>query len=92
MPLSLALTYAAYKTDSIYVSMMMHLINNSFSVIQARYTDEIGRLIPLLSEEERGNGGIIMLAAAGAVLVLPGLYLLKKSNLKNVTKSTQCNK
>lgn len=92
MPLSLALTYAAYKTDSIYVSMLMHLINNTFSVIQARYTDEIDRMLPFLSEETQGSNGFVMLAVMGAVLVLPGLYLLKKSNLKNVTNSTQCNK
>ena len=79
LPLSLALTYAAYKTDSIYVSMLMHLVNNSFSIIQAKFPEQIGRILPVLAEEELNTTAEVSLTAAGTVLLLAGWYLLKRT-------------
>ena len=77
LPLSFALTYAAYKADSIFVSMLMHLINNGFSVVQARYPDAVGRALPMLAEEDLTGGTAAVLIAGGAVMAAAGLFLLK---------------
>ena len=87
LPLSFALTYAAYKADSIYVSMLMHLINNGFSVIQARYPEAVGRVLPMLAEDELTGGKAAILIAGALILTAAGLLMLDPNLLKRGRKN-----
>ncbi len=77
LPLSIALTYAAERADSIIVSMVMHVINNGFSVFESKYPQIIDRYMPSLTAQSLESAQVIKLAAAGLVLAIIGLILLK---------------
>ncbi len=79
LPLSIALSYAAYRTNSIYVSMVMHLINNGFSIIQERYPEAVSRALPMLAEEDLTGRSIALLIICGIVLITAGILLLNIS-------------
>lgn len=78
LPLSLALTYVAYRTGSIFVTMLMHFINNTFSLIQSKYPEKIAKIIPMLSEENASLSDLLLIAAAGCMLIAIGAFILDR--------------
>jgi len=76
--IGLGLTVAAYMTGSIYVSMMMHFINNSVSVLISLYPEQVGKVVPVLMAEDPGTVSLVVIALVGIVLAVIGLLLVKE--------------
>jgi sodium transport system permease protein len=75
--IGLGLTVAAYMTGSIYVSMMMHFINNSVSVLISLYPEQVGKIAPILMEEDPSGVTLIVITLIGIVLAVAGWLLVK---------------
>ena len=75
--LGLALCYVAYKTGSIYPSMMMHFINNAFSVVVSYYPEQIEKIFPILYQESMSLSDALLLGGVGVVFLGIGLMMLK---------------
>ncbi len=87
LPLSFALTYAAYKTDSIFVTMLMHLINNSFSLIQSKYPDEMAKILPMLNEGyDMSYLEMLLFVLISCAIIAVGVLLLRNSKSKELIK------
>ena len=75
--LGLALCYAAYKTGSIFPSMMMHCINNAFSVVVSYYPERIEKILPILYQESMSLSDTMLLIGTGLVFMGIGWILLR---------------
>lgn len=75
--IGLGFTVAAYMTGSIYVSMLMHFINNSVSVLISLYPEQVGKLVPILMEEDPSGASLIVITLIGVVLAVIGWLLVK---------------
>ena len=73
----LGLTVAAYMTGSIYVSMLMHFINNSVSVLISLYPEQVGKIAPFLMEEDPSGVSLVVVGLIGIVLAVIGWLLVK---------------
>lgn len=78
--LGLVLCYVAYKTGSIYPSMMMHLINNALSVVVSYYPEQIEKILPVLYKESLSVSDALLLSGGGLVLLGIGGMLLRGKN------------
>lgn len=76
--LGLALCYVVYKTGSIYTSMMMHCINNAFSVAVTYYPEQIEKIFPILYRESMSLADALLFSGAGLVLLAVGGVLLRE--------------
>ena len=80
--LGLVLCYVAYKTGSIFPSMMMHFINNAASVAVSMYPDRIERIFPILYKDSASALDVLLLMAVGIVfLVIGGMLLRVKDSM-----------
>ncbi|MCH5248660.1 MAG: CPBP family intramembrane metalloprotease [Lachnospiraceae bacterium] len=82
--LGLVLCYVAYKTGSIYPSMMMHFINNAVSVAVSLYPERIEKVFPILYKESVSVAEVLILMVVGLVLLGIGGILLR--NRKVIAK------
>ncbi|MCR5421345.1 MAG: ABC transporter permease subunit [Lachnospiraceae bacterium] len=87
LPISFALTYSACKSKSIFVSMIMHFVNNSFSIIQAKFPGKIERLLPFLSEKELSWGSFGILIMLSVIFIIAGLYLLRDKEVFSTVRN-----
>lgn len=73
--LGMILVYSVYSTECIFVSMIIHAMNNSFSVICMSYPDNavISRINGIQPVQ-----GIIIFALTGALFIFAGFYIIKK--------------
>lgn len=69
-------SYIVYRESSISLSILMHFCNNLTSVLLVYYREMLERYIPFLITEDPSPSEVILMAAAGAVLLLGGLFLL----------------
>ena len=76
--LGLVLCYVVYKTRSIYPSMMMHCINNAFSVAVTYYPERIEKMFPILYRESMSLSDALLFSGAGLVLLAVGGVLLRE--------------
>lgn len=80
--------YVVYKTGSIFPAMMMHFINNAFSVLISYYPQQIGEIFPIMMQETFSVSDILLLLGAGLILLGIGLLFLKnKQGMNNAKKS-----
>ena len=75
--LGMALCYVAYKTGSIFPSMMMHCINNAFSVVVSYYPEKMEEIFPVLYKESMSISDALLLSGAGLVFMGIGWVLLR---------------
>ena len=80
--LGLVLCYVAYKTGSIFPSMMMHFINNAFSAILSCYPEAIEKIFPILYKENMSLSDVLILGGAGLVLLGIGGVILRREKSK----------
>lgn len=86
--LGIVLCYVVYKTGSIFPAMMMHFINNAFSVLISYYPQQIGEIFPIMMQETFSVSDILLLLGAGLILLGIGLLFLKnKQGMNNAKKS-----
>lgn len=78
--LGFVLCYVAYRADSIYPAMLMHFMNNAFSVVISCYPEKIEALFPVFYQDDLYPGDVLLLLGAGLIFAGAGLYLLKKGN------------
>lgn len=67
--LGLVLCYVVWRTGSIYPAMLMHFLNNAYSVVITYYPEQIGKVMPVLYHETFSLSDVMILCAAGLVLV-----------------------
>ena len=80
--LGLVLCYVAYKTGSIFPSMMMHFINNAFSVAASCYPETVEKIFPILYKESMPLSDALILSGAGLVLLAVGGVVLQGKRSK----------
>lgn len=76
--LGFALCYAADRADSIFPAMLMHFMNNAFSVLITCCPEKMQAVFPVFYQETLGVFDVMWLTGAGLVLMGIGLMLLKK--------------
>lgn len=84
------LAYLVYKSDSIWVSMLVHFMNNLFAVIVSECKDDLVQVAPFLFEENLSGGSMVLIVVVGIVSLIGGILLTKlaagdyrKKNLQN---------
>lgn len=80
--LGLMLCYVAYKTGSIYPSMMMHFINNALSVVVSYYPEKVEKIFPILYRESMSISDALLLGGSGVVLLGIGGAVLRRGKIK----------
>ncbi len=70
--------YIVWRGKSIFLSMMLHFINNLLSVLAMKYQEEAGRILPIMAKEVFSVIDICVLAATGVVCVLAGYIVLNR--------------
>lgn len=78
--LGLVLCYVVYQADSIYPAMVMHFLNNAFSVLISCYPEKVEAVFPVFYQETLQLSDILLLLGIGLILAGAGLYLLKKGS------------
>ena len=78
--LGLVFCYVAYRTDSIYPAMLMHFLNNAFSVIISCCPEQVRRIFPIFYQDTLRFGDVLLLLGIGLALMGIGLYILKKGS------------
>lgn len=78
--LGLVLCYMACRADSIYPAMLMHFLNNAYSVLISGESEKIEAVFPVLYQESLAFGDVMRLTGAGLVLIGIGLFFLKKES------------
>ena len=66
--LGLVLCYVVWRTGSIYPAMLMHFLNNAYSVAITYYPEQIGKVIPALYRESLSFSDGMVLCGAGLIL------------------------
>lgn len=72
-----ALTYAAYKSNCIFISSLMHFLNNLFAVLISKYPEEVAKCIPIATKETVEGTDIVILAVVIIVTGFFGFFLLR---------------
>lgn len=80
--LGLVLCLVVWRTGSIYPAMLMHFLNNAVSVALTYYPEQIGRVFPVLYQNEFTFPNVMCLVGAGLVLVGIGVAVLRKAGLR----------
>lgn len=75
--LGLVLCYVAYRTGSIFPSMMMHFLNNAASVAVSYYPEKIESLFPILYKESMTVSDALIFSGVGLVLLGIGGVMLR---------------
>lgn len=77
--LGLLLCIVVWKTGSIYPAMLMHFINNAFSVIISCYPEQIEKVLPVLYKNTISVPEALCMCGAGLVLMGIGWAILSKA-------------
>ncbi len=67
--LGLVLCYVVWRTGSIYPAMLMHFLNNAYSVMVSYYPEQVGRVLPMLCQETLSFSDGMILCGAGLILL-----------------------
>lgn len=82
--LGLALCIVVWWTGSIYPAMLMHFINNAFSVAVIYYPEKIGKVFPVFCKSTLSVLDVLCLCGAGVVLVGIGVLILRRAKPEKV--------
>ena len=80
--LGVALCYAAYKSGSIFLSCLMHFINNAISVVVIYYGPEVEEVAPILFQETLGVSDTLLMLSVALICSILGMALIKHSSKK----------
>ncbi len=75
--LGVALCYAAYRSGSIFLSCIMHFLNNAFSVVVLYYGEEVQNLLPILFKASLSVGDILILMTVAVICMIAGVTLIE---------------
>ncbi|MCM1087172.1 MAG: ABC transporter permease [Muribaculaceae bacterium] len=77
--LGMVLCYVVYRTGSIYPSMMMHFVNNAFSVLISYYPETLQDVLPVFYQETISVSDGLILFGIGLISFGIGGILLRRS-------------
>ncbi len=72
----IAMAYTVYKSGSIYITMLVHFLNNGIAVIFQFYPEVLNR-IPIISKDTLQMHEILTLCGVGLVCAVLGILLLR---------------
>lgn len=75
--------YIVSASGSIYIGMILHFLNNAFSMLQLKYPDVAGKVFPILMKSEFTTGDTLIFIGIGLILISIGIPLLKKTKKQN---------
>lgn len=76
--LGIALCYATYKSGSIFLSCIMHFINNAFAVVVLYYGEELQDLLPILFKENPNISDVLLMLAFSIICMAVGVILINR--------------
>ena len=82
--IGLGLTLAAYKSGSILASMLIHFLNNFFSVIVTLYPKQTEKVLPVLFKEKFSIMELLILFVIIAACAAVGWMLICKDGYKKI--------
>ncbi len=80
--LGFGLCMSTYYTKSIFPGMLMHFINNSYSVIAYYYPKAIEKVLPILAVEKLSVKSAVIIAVFGITMLVAGYMILRMSKKK----------
>lgn len=80
--LGLVLCYVVYKTDSIYPAMMMHFLNNAFSVLISCLPEKMEPLFPVFYQDTLSFSDVLRLLGIGLICFGIGQMMLQGRHKK----------
>lgn len=80
--LGMALAYSVYCSGSIATSILMHLCNNTITVVLYRYPEPLKKICPFLFEESLSVPACIGMVITTVICMGAGIGLLRKSAVK----------
>lgn len=80
--LGACLAYIVSVSGSIYIGMVLHFVNNAFSVLQMKYPDVSAKLFPVFMKTELALGDTLIFMGVGLIMISIGIPLLKKQKNK----------
>lgn len=80
--LGFGLCMSTYYTKSIFPGMLMHFINNSYSVIAYYYPKVIEKVLPILAVEKLSVKSAVIIAVFGIMMLVAGYTILRMSKKK----------
>ena len=83
--LGAAFAWIVYRTGSIYVSMFLHFLNNTVSMVILKYPEQISRLVPVLTKEKLSAAELGVLLTGGAILSGIGIFLMRNRQKRTKT-------
>lgn len=78
--LGMTMAYVIYNTDSIFVSMIMHFLNNFIAIALSLNADFVAKYIPALVNNDMGIGEIAGFSMAGLILFVIGILVINKTS------------
>ncbi len=86
-PLGILFAYIVWKERSIYLTVLLHFLNNLTSVLIEQYQDKVAKILPVLAEDGISPLWGTAFAAAGVILLLAGLVVLNMGKKEAATKA-----
>jgi sodium transport system permease protein len=68
--LGMCLAFAVEKTGSIFVSMLLHFINNFISVLAMKYPDFTGQVLPFMTRETFTSADLFLMVFIALLCVI----------------------
>lgn len=81
--LGMVLCIIVYMTGSIFPAMLMHFINNSFSVLISCYPEQIEKIFPIFYSNTLKASDIVVITAAGIMFLVLGFVVLRGNKRKS---------
>ena len=78
--IGLSFTVAAFKSRSIFVSMLMHFCNNLLACLMQWYPDTVGKVFETDISESAQTGIVILILLGAIIAVILGYLLLDRVN------------
>ncbi len=80
--LGILFCYVVYRTGSIFLTALMHFLNNAVAVVVMFYPETMEQMLPFLFGESYSAASMGGIALAGAVCLAGGLWLLNLKPLR----------
>lgn len=78
--LGASFSYIVFRSGSLYVTSVLHCLNNTVSMLALKYPEQAAKVAPLLTKEQFSAGDTVLLAAAGILCGTMGLWLLRRKS------------
>ncbi len=70
--------YVVYQTGSIFLTCLMHFLNNAVSVVLLYYGEEVGEILPILTKETWTVMDVVLLLVVALVCGVVGVMCMRR--------------